>query len=110
MTQNRSTGSSADTVIGAAFLVLLCFVASSVGLMAAFFELSNTTCGQRGCYTPWVNRGVMVAWAGAEVAMIGSLIFWFALGIARGWRVGYVPVVGGVVVVITYLVDAEIAT
>ncbi|MGW5455740.1 hypothetical protein [Nocardia sp. NPDC003979] len=49
---------TADTVIGVVLLVLLCFVTTKAMTMAAYFEVSNKTCGASygRCYKPWRRR------------------------------------------------------
>ncbi|MFG1769718.1 hypothetical protein ACIBEH_16915 [Nocardia salmonicida] len=107
----RPSGSLGDTLVAIVLLVLLVPIAGMAVVMAAYFELSNKTCGASygGCYTPYVNLGFMVAAGGAGAALLGSTI-WIAVGAAKGWSVGYVPLVGVLLIIATFFLGGEIAT
>ncbi|UGT52483.1 hypothetical protein [Nocardia asteroides] len=111
MTAPRNSDLAIDRVIALVLLVLLVPFASTAGFLAAFFELGNHTCGADygGCHTPWVDRGVLVAMAGAGLAVVGSTI-WIAIGVAENRPVAYVPLLGALLTVLTFLLGAEIAT
>ncbi|GAD85501.1 hypothetical protein [Nocardia asteroides] len=98
-----------DQLIALALLVALVPCAGIAAMGAAYFEVSNHTCGYYGgCHTPWVTRGVYLAWAGAVIAVLGSTI-WIAIGIAKGRRVGYVPLVGALLLVVTFVLGGVIS-
>ncbi|MET9212567.1 MULTISPECIES: hypothetical protein [unclassified Nocardia] len=99
-----------DQIIALTLLVALVPCAGVVAMLAAYFEVSNHTCGYYGgCYTRWVTPGVYIAWAGAGLSVAGSLI-WIAIGIAKGHRVGYVPLAGALFMLITFCIGGEVAS
>ncbi|MFF2085578.1 hypothetical protein ACFVVM_17520 [Nocardia sp. NPDC058176] len=95
-------------------LVLLASLVLFAGATAATairLELSDRTCplDYGGCYTPYMTLGSQVACAGAAAAVLGSAV-WVAIGTARARSVRYVPVLGAVLVIATFLAGREIAT
>ncbi|MGW6423406.1 hypothetical protein ACWF82_12085 [Nocardia sp. NPDC055053] len=107
----RPYGSFVDLAVGLVMTVLLLPLASLAITMAAYFELSNHTCGASygGCYTPYVTWGFQVAAGGSALAILGSLL-WVSIGASKGRVVGYVPVLGALLIIATFLLGGEIAT
>ncbi|WP_156910672.1 hypothetical protein [Nocardia mangyaensis] len=103
----RDTDRTTALVLLAALVLFACASAAT----AIHLELADRTCplDYGGCYTPYATFGSQVACAGAAAAAIGSAV-WVAIGMRQDWRIGYVPALGALVVIATFLTGREIAT
>lgn len=94
-------------------LVLLAFLALLAGAAAAtaiHLEVNHSCPLDYGrCHTPNVTLGSQVSVLGAAAAVLGATV-WVAVGAAKGWPVRHGPLLGAVLVLVTFLGGRVIAT